>query len=156
LADLERKLARMEEALKDIKGLSSESADVREELKGKKGRESGSADPREEMITRIAQQVTELVRNELLKSFRFANMNEVPAATIVLQECGHPMRVDAIVKELMAGGIWREATGAKGSSAAAEMRRSLSQAARHGVNLSYASNKDEDLIGLSSWKPKGA
>jgi hypothetical protein len=97
----------------------------------------------DEAIERFAKNL----RAEVGNLFRFANMDEVPAAVELLKERDGPMQVDQIVAELMAGGIWREATGSKGSSAAAEMRRSISQAARHGINLTYV-DREKEIIGL--------
>ena len=59
------------------------------------------------------------------------------------------MPLDGIVKELMAGGLWREIDGGKGSSIAAEPCRSLSQALYHGVNMKYV-DKEKEIIGLAS------
>jgi hypothetical protein len=98
-------------------------------------------------LDKIIDRYAATLRKEVGNLFRFANMDEVPAAVELLKERQHPMPVDEIVSELMAGGIWREATGSKGSSAAGEMRRSISQAARHGVNLKYV-DREKEIIGL--------
>lgn len=91
------------------------------------------------------------LRKEIAALFRFANMDEVEAAKTFLQEHGKPMRLDAIVEALKAGGIWRPATESYGSSADVEMRRSISRAAAHGVNLKFFDRKKE-IIGLAEWR----
>lgn len=98
----------------------------------------------------ITQCVADL-RQKIQHMFRFANMDEVMAARQVLTEKASPMPLAAIVEELKGGGIWRPATGAFGSSADSEMRRSIGRAAAHGVNLKYV-DRDKDLIGLPEWK----
>lgn len=91
------------------------------------------------------------LRQEIAHMFRFANMTEVDAARIVLRERGEPLHVDAIVQELKAGGIFRQATHAKGSWSDAEMRRSISQSARHGKKLKYI-DRENEIIGLPDWQ----
>lgn len=98
-------------------------------------------------LDELVDALRDTLRKEVGKLLRFANMEEVPAAVKLLTEKAEPMQVDEIVKELMAGGIWRDATASKGSSAAGEIRRSISQAARHGVNLRYV-DRDKEIIGL--------
>lgn len=90
------------------------------------------------------------LREEVGRMFRFANMGEVEAARIILTERGMPLHVETIVQELKAGGIFRPATGSKGSSADAEIRRSLSRAATHGVNLKFT-DREKEIIGLADW-----
>lgn len=110
--------------------------------------------PKHDLPDDIAQRLDEIVqrfsaslRDEVGRLFRFANMDEVAAAIKLLEEHGQPMHVDEIVKELMGGGIWRQATGSKGSSSAGEIRRSLSQSVRHGVKLCYV-DREKEIIGL--------
>ncbi len=83
------------------------------------------------VIDRAVAQFREHFRKEIRRMFRFTNLKNVPAARIVLAEHGSPMHLDAVAEQLMAGGIWRKATGAKGSTGTAEIKRSLSQSARH-------------------------
>jgi hypothetical protein len=118
-------------------------------------REGGEIPPEiierlDEAIDRFATQL----RQEVSRMFRFANVSrkgqiprEVIAAIMVIEDKGKPMHIDAILEELKGGGIWRPATGAKGSSADTEMRRAISRAATHGVNLKYV-DKEKEIIGL--------
>jgi hypothetical protein len=99
----------------------------------------------------IARSISNL-RSEIQHIFRFANMSEVEAAILVLNEKGAPLHVDAIVEELKGGGLWRRATGAKGSSAHAEMRRAISQAATHKKNLKFV-DREKEIIGLAHSQP---
>ena len=107
----------------------------------------------DEVIDRVMSAASASIRREVQHMFRFSNMDEVDAARIVLTEKGSPMHVDAIVGELKAGGIWRPATGSKGSSADTEMRRSISRAATHAVNLKFV-DREKEIIGLADW-PEG-
>ncbi len=54
---------------------------------------------------------------------------------------------------IKAGGIWRPATESYGSSVDVEMRRSISRAASHGVNLRFF-EREKELIGLAKWPNK--
>jgi hypothetical protein len=107
----------------------------------------------DEVIDRVMSAASATIRREVQHMFRFSNMDEVDAARIVLAENEKPMHVDAIVGELKAGGIWRPASGAKGSSADTEMRRSISRAATHAVNLKFV-DREKEIIGLVDW-PEG-
>jgi hypothetical protein len=93
------------------------------------------------------------LRKEVAAMFRFANMDEIEAAKAFLEECGKPMPLSEIVEGLKAGGIWRPATESYGSSVDVEMRRSISRAAAHGVNLRFF-EREKELIGLASWPNK--
>ena len=107
-------------------------------------------------INRFAAQL----RDEVAQMFRFAGVarkgqipREVIAAIMLLEEHGAPMQLDAIIEELKGGGIWRPATGAKGSTADSEMKRSISRAANHGVNIKFV-DKEKEIIGLVGGKEK--
>lgn len=94
----------------------------------------------------IAECMVEL-RKKVSRMFRFANMEVIPAARIILQENNGPMPINAILEELKAGGIWRPPSGSKGSSADTEILRSLSRSSSSGENLKYV-DKEKEIIGL--------
>lgn len=102
----------------------------------------------EAALTRAMGEATQKIRAEVGRMFRFANMDEVQAARQVLEEKGQPMKLDEIVEELKAGGIWRPASGSLGSSADTEIKRSVARGAAHGVNLKYI-DRDSEIIGLA-------
>lgn len=92
------------------------------------------------------------LRAEVLQLFRFANMDEIEAAKIVLEEKGDPMPLTAIVEGLKGGGMWRLPSGAKGSRADTELKRSIARAATHGLkgksDIIWV-NQKEEIIGLT-------
>lgn len=108
----------------------------------------------DEVIDRVIAVARASIRRDIQHMFRFSNMDEVDAAMIVLSEKNAPLHVDEIVSELKAGGIWRPATGSKGSSADTEMRRSISRAATHAVNLKFV-DREKEIIGLADWPEDG-
>jgi hypothetical protein len=99
------------------------------------------------IIERVMTKAREEIGTEVGRMFRFANMDEVPAARVILQENEAAMSIQQILAELKAGGIWRPPSGSKGSGADTEILRSLSRAASAAVNLKYV-DKDKEIIGL--------
>ena len=124
-------------------------------------RKSGSALPDDisrrlkDVLTRAMKGATDKIYVEVTRMFRFANMDVVQATHQVLEEKGAPMKMDEIVEELKAGGIWRPATRAQGSSADVELKRSIGKAASHGVMGHGAIawvDKKRGPIGLTEWR----
>jgi hypothetical protein len=95
----------------------------------------------------IAECMDEL-RNKVARMFRFANMNVVKAAVIILSERGTPMKRTDVLEEMKKGGIWRPPSGSKGSGADSEMLRGLSKGANAGVNLKWV-DEATDVIWLA-------
>ena len=99
------------------------------------------------LLDRLMTTLREQARIEIRRMFEFAGKDDIEAAAIVLKENGGPMALEDIAKELLARGIWREPTGAKGSSAEVEIKRSLGQAARHAVTIKFV-DRDKQILGL--------
>ena len=99
------------------------------------------------LLDRLMTTLREQARIEIRRMFEFAGKGDIEAATIVLKENGGPMALEDVAKELLARGIWREPTGAKGSSAEVEIKRSLGQAARHAVTIKFV-DRDKQILGL--------
>jgi hypothetical protein len=70
-------------------------------------------------LERIVGDICEIMLDRLKSGLRFYGMETSRAATELLKERGTPMHLNAIVQELIAGGVFIEATGAKGSNASA-------------------------------------
>ena len=98
------------------------------------------------LLDRLMTTLREQLRTEIRRMFEFAGKDDIEAAAIVLKENG-PMALEDVAKELLARGIWREPTGAKGSSAEVEIKRSLGQAARHAVTIKFV-DRDKQILGL--------
>jgi hypothetical protein len=98
------------------------------------------------LLDRLMTTLREQLRGEIRRMFEFAGKDDIEAAAIVLKENG-PMPLEDVAKELLARGIWREPTGAKGSSAEVEIKRSLGQAARHAVTIKFV-DRDKQILGL--------
>ena len=98
------------------------------------------------LLDRLMTTLREQARIEIRRMFEFAGKDDIEAAAIVLKENG-PMALEDVAKELLARGIWREPTGAKGSSAEVEIKRSLGQAARHAVTIKFV-DRDKQILGL--------
>ena len=98
------------------------------------------------LLDRLMATLREQARTEIRRMFEFAGKDDIEAAVIVLKENG-PMALEDVAKELLARGIWREPTGAKGSSAEVEIKRSLGQAARHAVTIKFV-DRDKQILGL--------
>jgi hypothetical protein len=99
------------------------------------------------LLDRLMATLREQWRTEIRRMFEFAGKDDIEAAVIVLKENGGPMPLEEVAKELLARGIWREPTGAKGSSAEVEIKRSLGQAARHAVSIKFV-DRDKQILGL--------
>jgi len=99
------------------------------------------------LLDRLMATLREQLRAEIRRMFEFAGKDDIEAAAIVLKENGRPMPLEDVAKELLARGIWREPTGAKGSSAEVEIKRSLGQAARHAVTIKFI-DRDKQILGL--------
>lgn len=99
------------------------------------------------LLDRLMTTLREQLRGEIRRMFEFAGKDDIEAAAIVLKENGGPMPLEDVAKELLARGIWREPTGAKGSSAEVEIKRSLGQAARHAVTIRFV-DRDKQILGL--------
>lgn len=99
------------------------------------------------LLDRLMATLREQLRTEIRHMFEFAGKDDIEAAVIVLKENGGPMPLEDVAKELLARGIWREPTGAKGSSAEVEIKRSLGQAARHAVTIKFV-DRDKQILGL--------
>jgi len=99
------------------------------------------------LLDRLMATLREQLRAEIRRMFEFAGKDDIEAAAIVLKENGGPMALEDVAKELLARGIWREPTGAKGSSAEVEIKRSLGQAARHAVTIKFV-DRDKQILGL--------
>jgi hypothetical protein len=99
------------------------------------------------LLDRLVTTLREQMRTEIRRMFEFAGKDDIEAAAIVLKENGGPMALEDVAKELLARGIWREPTGAKGSSAEVEIKRSLGQAARHAVTIKFV-DRDKQILGL--------
>ena len=98
------------------------------------------------LLDRLMTTLREQARIEIRRMFEFAGKDDIEAAAIVLKENG-PMALEDVAKELLARGIWREPTGAKGSSAEVEIKRSLGQAARHAVTIKFV-DRDKQILAL--------
>jgi hypothetical protein len=99
------------------------------------------------LLDRLMATLRDQLRTEIRRMFEFAGKDDIEAAAIVLKENGGTMALEDVAKELLARGIWREPTGAKGSSAEVEIKRSLGQAARHAVTIKFV-DRDKQILGL--------